>query len=69
MEHGKPTDGDICGQGRRYLRAKAEISAGKGGDIRVQAHVTDRIKDVSFSPIKTDETKRFLSPCSVRFLY
>ena len=25
--------GDICGQRRRYLRARAEISAGKGGDI------------------------------------
>jgi len=29
-----PTGGDICGQERRYPQTRAEISAGRSGDIR-----------------------------------
>ena len=36
MEVWKGTGGDIRGHGQGYLRARAEISAAKGGDIRVR---------------------------------
>ena len=39
---GQATDGDIRGQGRRYLRARTEISADKSGDIRPQSCTMDR---------------------------
>ena len=34
--------GDICGQRRRYLRARTEISPDKDGDIPPQCRVTGR---------------------------
>ena len=36
VEVWKGTGGDIRGHGQGYLRARAEISAAKGGDIRVR---------------------------------
>ena len=44
--------GDICGQRRRYLRARTEISLDKDGDIPPQCRVTGR-QDKAYIDLKS----------------